>query len=123
MKATTIPLTYKLLNSSKSRHFSESDLNNILTVNNSNRNHSTECIQSFPLPTLSQQSPLPAILSKIEKFASSLKLIHHDDSGFDSSFSTLSSIRSLGDVVNTLKIFNVIFFRNVKSEKNSNLYK
>ncbi|CAG9531632.1 unnamed protein product [Cercopithifilaria johnstoni] len=98
VKATTIPLLSKLLNSSKSRHFSESDIHNALATNNGNTNNSTECIQSFPLSSLSQQSLLPTILLKIEKFASSLKLIHHDDSGLDSSFSTLSSIKSLGDV-------------------------
>ncbi|VDK73158.1 unnamed protein product, partial [Onchocerca ochengi] len=92
VKSRTIPLISKLLNSSKSRHFSESDLDNVLTVNNDNTNNSTECIPSFPLASLPQQSLLPIILSKIEKFASSLKLIHHDDSGLDSSFSTLSSI-------------------------------
>uniref|UniRef100_A0A0R3RIH8 KASH domain-containing protein n=1 Tax=Elaeophora elaphi TaxID=1147741 RepID=A0A0R3RIH8_9BILA len=100
VKARTIPLLSKLLNSSKSRHFSESDLCNVLNANNDNKtNNGADCIQSLPLPSsLSQQSPLPTILSKIEKFASSLKLIHHDDSDLDTSYSTLSSIRSLGDV-------------------------
>ncbi|VBB33649.1 unnamed protein product, partial [Acanthocheilonema viteae] len=99
VKARTIPLLSKLLNSSKSRHFSESDIHNVLIANNDNTNsNNTECIQSFPLSSPPQQSPLPIILSKIEKFASSLKLIHHNDSDLDLSFSTLSSIRSLGDV-------------------------
>ncbi|EJD74087.1 uncoordinated protein 83, partial [Loa loa] len=100
IKARTIPLTTcKLLNSSKLRHFSESELHNILLGNSDNTNNRTECsIESFPLSSLPKQSPLPTILSKIEKFASSLKLIHHDDNEPDSSFSTLSSIRSLDDV-------------------------
>ncbi|OZC05171.1 hypothetical protein X798_07846 [Onchocerca flexuosa] len=117
VKSRTIPLISKLLNSSKSRHFSESDLDNVLTVNSDTTNNSTECIPSFPLASLPQQSLLPIILSKIEKFASSLKLIHHDDSGLDSSFSTLSSIRSLGDVDSTLKIFNDIHERLLEEQE------
>uniref|UniRef100_A0A915PJC5 Uncharacterized protein n=1 Tax=Setaria digitata TaxID=48799 RepID=A0A915PJC5_9BILA len=117
VKTRTIPLTSSKLNFSKLRYLSESDLGNIFTINNGNTNSSTECIQSFPFSSLPQQSPLPTILSKIEKFASSLKLIHDDDSGLDSSLSTLSSIRSLGDVVSTLKIFNDIHERLLEEQE------
>ncbi|KAK6107831.1 hypothetical protein QQG55_29790 [Brugia pahangi] len=115
VKARTIPLIEcKLLNSSKLQHHSECNLKNVLMTNDGNTN---KCIQSFPLPTLPKQSPLPIILSKIEKFASSLKLIHDDDSGLDSSFSTLSSIRSLSDIVSTLKIFTDIHERLLEEQE------
>ncbi|VDM48093.1 unnamed protein product [Toxocara canis] len=63
------------------------------------------------------ESPLPAILSKIEKFASSLKLIQDDDNCSTSSLCSLSSIRSLDDVINTLRIFTEIHDRLVEERE------
>lgn len=58
-------------------------------------------------PVSCLESPLSAILSKIEKFASSLKLIQDDDNSSTSSICSLSPIRSFDDVVNALRIFTV----------------
>ncbi|VDN00971.1 unnamed protein product [Thelazia callipaeda] len=108
----------KTLNASFIRHFSDSDLNYVTRITsesskNIEKKQSTShfTTQSVPLSLnlsdyhhhYQQQqqqlsSPLPTILSKIEKFASSLKLIQRDDSGCGCSLSTISSIRSLDDV-------------------------
>ncbi|VDK43641.1 unnamed protein product [Anisakis simplex] len=62
-------------------------------------------------------SPLPRILSKIEKFASSLKLIQEDNDCSASSLGSLSSIRSFDDVVNAIKIFTEIHSRLVEERE------
>ena len=55
----------------------------------------------------SGDDPLPTILSKVEKFASSLKGLQESGEYSKPSLCSVSSIRSLDDVINTLKVFNV----------------
>uniref|UniRef100_F1KQQ1 Nuclear migration protein unc-83 n=1 Tax=Ascaris suum TaxID=6253 RepID=F1KQQ1_ASCSU len=68
-------------------------------------------------PVSCLESPLSAILSKIEKFASSLKLIQDDDNSSTSSICSLSPIRSFDDVVNALRIFTEIHDRLVEERE------
>ncbi|VDN26534.1 unnamed protein product [Gongylonema pulchrum] len=94
----------------------------IISSTDTTGSNNNDCPLALPLPPSVRQEPssLPAILSKIEKFASSLKLIQDDEhrsSSFSSSSSlgTLSSIQSLNDVISAQQIFEkkraaIVFF-------------